>query len=407
MERIYLDYAASTPVHPKVKEAMLPYLDEKFGNAGSLHSFGRDAMAALDAAREAIAGILGAKFHEVIFTSSATEANNLALRGIVEGYRVQGSGFSKNRGAQNSTLDPSGYTLNPRIITTPIEHESIEETSRDLEEEGVEVVRLPVSKEGFVNPEDVGAALTPNTVLVSVIYGSNVIGTIQPVREVAEVVKRYRGKTGKPYPLFHTDAAQALQFLEVGVGELGVDLMSLSSQKIYGPKGAGALYISEDTLPLVSPVITGGSQEFGLRAATEDIPAIVGFSRAIELISLNKENEAERLRSLRDRLWDGLKTAHPELELNGPEPGPRRLPNNLHVYFPNHDSDELMVKFDLAGLAVSVGSACSMRSTRSSYVVKALGVDPKRASHSLRFSLGRPVTAGQIDNAISRILKLL
>jgi cysteine desulfurase len=411
MERIYLDYAASTPVHPEVKKAMLPYLDEKFGNAGSLHSFGREAMAALDAARKTVARILGAKFHEIIFTSSATEANNLVLRGIVEGYRVQGLGFGKNRGARNSTLDPSGYPLNPRIITTPIEHESIEETSRDLEKEDIEIVRLPVSREGFVNPEDVRAALTPSTVLVSVIYGSNIIGTIQPIKEIAQVIRGFKNslnpKSHTPYPLFHTDAVQALQFLDVNVVKLGVDLMTLSGHKIYGPKGAGALYISENTLPFISPITTGGSQEFGLRAATENIPAIVGFGKAVELICINKESEAERIADLRNRFWGRLKKARPELELNGPELGSRRLPNNLHIYFPGYDLDELLVKFDMAGLAVSAGSACEMRVAKSSYVLKALGFDAKRASQSLRFSLGRPTTSNDIDSAVSRILKLL
>lgn len=392
MERIYLDYAASTPVHSEVKKAIMPYLDEKFGNAGSLHSFGRDAMAALDAARESIAGVLGAKFHEVIFTSSATEANNLVLRGIVRKLNADKGKFIK-----------PPY----RIITTPIEHESVDSTLSDLEAEGIDGVRLPVSREGLIDVAALKKSLTPQTVLVSVIYGSNVVGTIQPIREIADVVREYRKKIGGPYPFFHTDAAQALQFLEMSVNKLGVDLMTLSSQKIYAPKGSGALYISENALPFVSPVITGGSQEFGLRAATENIPAIVGFGKAAELICINKESEMERITGLRNRLWQGLRGPHPELELNGPEPGERRLPNNLHIYFPNHDLDELVVKFDMAGVAVSVGSACSMRSTRSSYVVKALGFDAKRASQSLRFSLGRPTTVSEIDIAISRILKLL
>ncbi len=392
MERIYLDYAASTPVHPEVFKIIQPYFNEKFGNAGSVHSFGREAMAVLDSARESVAKTLGAKFHEIIFTSSATEANNLALRGIIKKLNVSSGKF---------VMPPY------RIITTPIEHESVQETTADLKKEGIDVVYLPVSREGFVKPEDVRAALTPNTVLVSIIYGSNVVGTIQPIKEIAEIVREYRKEIGKPYPLMHTDAAQALQFLEMNVDKLGVDLLTISSQKIYSPKGSGALYLRENALPLISPIITGGSQEFALRASTENIPAIAGFGKAIELISINKENEAIRLRDLRNRLWEGLKGARPELELNGPEFGDHRLPNNLHIYFPNHEIDELVVKFDMAGVAVSAGSACSMRSTRSSYVLKGLGFDSKRASQSLRFSLGRPTTTDQIDSAISRILKLL
>jgi cysteine desulfurase len=394
MEKIYLDYAASTPVNPEVEAAILPYLEKRFGNPGSLHSFGREAMAAVDKSREVVAGALGAKFHEIIFTSSATEANNLALRGALNKLiwkRVKGE------------VPKPPY----RIITTPIEHESIRDTAFDLEGEMVEVVQLPVSKEGFVNPKDLKEALTPSTVIVSIIHGSNVIGTVQPIKELAEIVREYRKGAGSAYPLFHTDAVQSFQFLDAKVGDLGVDMLTISSQKLYAPKGAGALYLKEDSVRHVTGVITGGSQEFGLRASTENVPAIVGFGKAVEIILRDREAEGRRVASLRDSLWDKLKKARPELEFNGPELGPKRLPNNLHVYFPNHTIDELMVKLDMAGVAASAGSACTMRSNRSSYVVEALGFDGERAASSLRFSLGRPTTQKDIDDAAERIIKSL
>lgn len=392
MERIYLDYAASTPVDPEVEKYMSVYLDEKFGNPGSLHSFGREGMAGIDGAREVLAKALGAKFHEIIFTASATEANNLAIRGVVKKLNRDGGKF----------IEPP-Y----RIITTPIEHESVQETAADLKKDGIDVVYLPVSREGLIDIKDLKEALTPNTVLVSVIYASNIIGTIQPISEIAEVVKEYRKDIGKPYPLFHTDAVQAMQFLNVWADELGADMMTVSGQKVYGPKGAGGLYINEEAFSLVSPLITGGDQEFGLRAATENVPAIVGFGKAVELIYRDKDEETRRLKDLRDRLWKGLKKARPELEINGPELGDLRLPNNLNVYFPHHDMQELVVKFDMAGVSVSAGSACSMRSTKASYVIKALGFGVGRASQSLRFSVGRPTTSDQVDSAVSRIIKLL
>lgn len=394
MEGIYLDYAASTPVNPEVEAAMLPYFDKQFGNPGSLHSFGREAMTALDGSREIVAGILGAKFHEIIFTSSATEANNLALRGTVNKLiwkRVKGD------------VPKPPY----RIITTTIEHESIIDTSMDLEGDMIEVVQLPVSKEGFVDPAALKETLTPSTVIVSIIYGSNVIGTIQPIKELVDVVREYRGKMKSPYPLFHTDAAQAFQFSDMRVGELGVDMLTASSQKIYAPKGVGVLYLKEDSVRYVARIISGGTQEFGMRAATENVPAIVGFGKAAEVIYRDKDAESKRIASLRDRFWEKLKKGHPELEFNGPPLGPGRLPNNLHVYFPNHTIDELMVKLDMAGVAASVGSACTMRSNRPSYVVKALGFDEKRSASSLRFSIGRPTTQDEIDTAAERIIKLL
>ncbi len=381
MDKIYLDYAAATPVDHRVLEAMVPYFYERFGNPGSLHSFGQEALSAIDKSRDKLAKTLGVNFRDIIFTSSATEANNLAIRGVV-----------KKSGLEN-----------PRIITSVIEHESVLDTCRELEEEGVEVVYLPVSREGFVNLSDFSKWLNKDTALVSVIYASNEIGTIQPIREIGERIKKLRDANGGSYPLFHTDAVQVVQFLDVKPNDLMVDLMTLSSQKIYGPKGAALLYAREKDF--LSPEITGGGQEFGLRSGTENVPAIVGFAKAAELIELDKEKEARRIEELRDYFWKTLKENKPEVELNGSLE--KRLPNNLNIYFPGHEAEELIIKLDLAGVAVSSGSACSSRNPEPSYVVSSLGLGESRASQSLRITLGRPVTKEEIDKSLKQIINVL
>lgn len=396
-ERIYLDYAASTPVAKEVLKAMEPYFTESFGNPGSVHYFGQRAQAAIDKARETIAKAINAKFSEIIFTSSATEANNLALRGVVKAVRPP-------------------Y----RVIISSIEHESVLDTARDLEKEGVEVIYLPVCKEGFVDIESLKKNLTKNTVLVSIIYASNEIGTIQPISAIGEVVKDFRGNN--TYPLFHTDAVQAFQFLDCDVSKLNIDLMTLSAQKIYGPKGIGALYARQATNDKrqvenssmsrvafsILPIITGGGQEYGLRSGTENVPAIVGFSKAVEWIQKNKNKETQRIKRLRDYFWRRLHAAKPELELNGPPISSNlRLPNNLNIYFPWHDAQDLLIKFDLNGVSLSAGSACSARSVKASRVVEALDLGERRAKSSLRVSFGRPTNKRQVDTALKRVINLL
>ncbi len=380
MERIYLDYAASTPVDPEVERAMRPYLGKRFGNPGSIHSFGQEAMAAVDKARETFAKILNAKFREIIFVSSATEGNNLAIRGTIKKSGIQ----------------------DPRIITSQIEHESVIETCRDLKKDGAEVIELPVSKDGFVDLDKLKVALNARTVLVSIIYASNEIGVIEPIREIAEIIADFKKKNSCQYPLFHTDAAQAFQFLEMDVKSLGVDLMTVSSQKIYGPKGASLLYARENT---IVPIITGGIQEFGLRAGTENVPAIVGFETAALLVQKNKTSEAKRIGKLRDYFWKELKKKKPELRVNGDMHN--RLVNNINVYFPKDKAEDLIIKFDLAGIAVSHGSACAGRKSEPSHAVLALGFGKERAERSLRLTLGTPTTKRQIDKAAKRIINLV
>jgi len=303
----------------------------------------------------------------------------------------------------------SANIKNPQIIISSIEHESILDTVKALEKEGVEVVYLPVSSEGLVNPDDVIKNIKDNTILVSIIYASNEIGTIQPIKEISNLIRNFRGS--KTYPLFHTDAVQALQFLDCRVEELGIDLMTMSSQKIYGPKGAGALFVKglepKGSNKLKS-IITGGGQEYDLRSGTENVPAIVGFAKALELIEKNKSIEAKRIKQLRNHLWERLKIMKPELELNGPDvDSSSRLENNLNIYFPGHEAQDLVIKLDMAGVSVSTGSACSSRSTKASYVVKALDLGEDRAKSSLRISLGRPSTLSEVDKAYEEILNLL
>jgi cysteine desulfurase len=448
-KKIYLDYAASTPMDPVVLRAMKPYFTEKFGNPGSLHSFGQEAIAAVDKSRETIAKVIGAEFREIIFTASATEANNLALRGIIKGVRGE---RLIARGESNSL--PTGYSpLVPRIIISAIEHESVLETARDLERDGVEIIYLPVNKQGIVDLKKLEESLNDQTVLVSVMYANNEIGSIQPIQEIAKIVREFRDRgqgigtrernplamSPWPCPIFHTDAAQAFRFLDCNVKNLGIDLMTLSAHKIYGPKGAGTLFVrgvrggqgvarvKNNSLPAnyspLAPLLSGGGQEYGLRSGTENVPAIVGFAKAVELVSNSRELESKRISGLRDYLWLGIKKIYPEAEINGAIDS-RFLPNIMNVYFPGHAAQDLLAKFDLNGLAVSSGSACRSRAMESSYVIEALhgrqatsdkrqgnatssmshvAVAMSRAKSSIRFSLGRPTTKGEIDAAVKII----
>ncbi len=394
MKRIYLDYAASTPVDPRVFEAMRPYFSEKFGNPGSLHSFGQEAIAAIDRARETFAKMLDADFREIIFTASATEANNLALRGVV-------------REAQKKGLQ------NPKIIVSAIEHESILETARDLERDGVELAYLSVDERGMVDSKELASSLDERTALVSVMYGNNEIGTVQPIGSIAEVLQEYKKekKRKSNYPLLHTDAAQTFQFLDCDPKKLGVDVMTLSSHKIYGPKGAGALYTRD--MKALASTTTGGGQEFDLRSGTENVPAIVGFAKAAELVTDMRDEERKHVSDLRDKLWNGIRKIVPEAERNGSGSGGGKndgagetgqtLPHILNVYFPGHNAQDILTKFDLKGLAASAGSACHSRALEPSYVIEAFGYSKERAKSSVRFSLGRPTTKEDVEDALGII----
>lgn len=411
---IYLDCAATTPLDPAVLNAMLPYFGSQppvvsrqrkprqptnqlsnqltsWGNPGSLHSFGQQASAAVFAAREEIAQALRCHYSEIIFTGGATEANNLALRGAVKQFSISNVQFPKGE--------------KPRIIISSIEHESVMATAKDLEKEGVEVVRIPVSREGIVNLKMLKEALTQYTILVSVMYANNEVGTIQPIAQMAKMIREFRSSLAANrqlptagYPLFHTDAVQAFQYLPCDVQALGVDLLTLSAHKMYGPKGIGCLYtrLSDSNL---QPVLTGGGQEFGLRSGTENVPSIVGFARAMSLAAERRTREAARVEKLRNQLWRDLKHIFPKAQLNGGMQ--KRLPNNLNVYLPGISGEQLLVSLDLQGVAVSSGSACTARSIDPSHVIMALSGDSARAKNSIRITLGRTTTGQELKNVIS------
>ncbi|MGC9598828.1 MAG: cysteine desulfurase family protein [Minisyncoccia bacterium] len=394
MKRIYLDYAASTPVDPTVLRAIAPYFSERFGNPGSLHAFGQEAIAAVDRSRETIARALGADFRQIVFIASATEANNLVLRGVVRRFQMAHdlSGARARRAA-------------PHLIVSAIEHESVLEAARDLARENVRVTYVPVGAHGIADLKKIKESLTPETALVSVMYANNEIGTMQPITEIGKIIEDFRKQVRSKestadnrFPAFHTDAAQAFQFLDCDANALGVDFMTISSHKMYGPKGAGALFVRDADMLL--PIVAGGGQEFGLRSGTENVPAIVGFAKAVELVTARRESEAKRIAALRDRLWSGLKDIFPEAETNGSENNGERLPNILNVYFPGHAAQDLLTKFDLRGLSASSGSACRSRAMESSYVVQALGHSKERAKESIRFSLGRPTTEKEVAEAL-------
>ncbi|HUT74680.1 MAG TPA: cysteine desulfurase family protein [Armatimonadota bacterium] len=368
--RVYLDHAATTPLDPRVEQAMRPYLRERFGNAGSIHSFGREARAAVDFARDKVAEVLGCAGAEVVFTGGGTEADNLALLGVAHANRARGS----------------------HVIISAFEHHAVMEAALLLEGLGFEVSRLPVTADGMVEPQALAAAMRDDTILVSVMLVNNEVGTIQPVPELAGIA-RERGA------YFHTDAVQAAGAAAVNVRALGVDLLSLSGHKFYGPKGVGALYVRAGTR--IAPIMRGGDQERELRPGTENVPGIVGFAAALELAEHLRESETARLTALRDRLVSGVLGAIPGARLNGGRT--LRVAANANFAFEGVSGETLVVKLDLLGIAASSGSACAAASIESSHVLRAMGLSKPLAQSALRLTLGRDTTEGDVD----RLLELL
>lgn len=370
---IYLDYHATTPMDPEVFRTMTPYFMEVFGNAASRnHEFGWTAEAAVEKARAQVAKLIGASDKEIIFTSGATESDNLAILGIAEMYKEKGK----------------------HIITSPIEHKAILDTCHHLEKQGFEITFVPVDQYGMVTADAVRAAIRPDTILVSVMAANNEIGTINPITEIGKVC-REKGV------FFHTDAVQALGKFPVNVDKMNVDLMSLTAHKIYGPKGIGALYVRRKNPRVrVAPLIHGGGHERGMRSGTLNVPSIVGFGKAAELAVQNMETEIPRIRKLRERLWDGLRAELDEIYINGHPT--ERLPNNLNVSFAFVEGESLMM--GMKELAVSSGSACTSASLEPSYVLKAIGVGEDLAHTSIRFGLGRFTTEAEIDYAIEKVV---
>lgn len=373
----------------------------------------------MDGAREKIAELLGAGFREIIFTASATEANNLALRGtlkaIMQNAKVKSQNYNSKhksklaqQGADPLSFDFCDLSFRPRILVSAIEHESILETARDLERSGIEAVYLPVDKSGKVSLNKLKQALNERTILISVMYANNELGAVQPIAEISNIVRNFKKlKLQNPnskYPLVHTDAVQAFQYLDCDVNRLGIDMMTLSGHKIYGPKGIGIIYVRNPLLTTncLLPIITGGGQEFGLRSGTENVPFIVGMAEAIELAAKARKKEAKRISCLRDYLLRGLKKIYPKVEVNGSPD----LPNILNLYFPDYPANELVTRLDIMGIAVGTGSACASRTPEASHVLRALGFSEMRAKRSIRISLGRPVSKTQIDIFLKRAKNL-
>jgi len=370
---VYLDFHATTPVDPRVLESMLPYFSDRFGNAASKqHAYGWEAQKAVDAARAAIASAIGASPAEIVFTSGASESNNLAIKGIAHARRGRGD----------------------HIITAASEHKSVLDSCKCLEKDGYRVTALGVDAEGFVDLDQLRAAITERTILISIMAANNEIGVLQPLAEIAAIAQE-RGV------VFHTDAAQAAGKVPIDVRTAAVDLLSLTAHKCYGPKGAGALYVRRRKPRLeLQCQIDGGGHENGLRSGTLNVPGIVGLGRALELCCEEMPAESARLSAMRDRLFDGLKRNLDGVRLNGPSSS-RRLPHNLHVSFDDIEGEALLMA--LGDLAVSTGSACSSGSQAPSHVLRAIGAVGDRAGASIRFGLGRPTTDDDIDFAIDRV----
>jgi len=370
-KRVYLDYAATTPVDPRVIKSMRPFWSEKFGNTVSLHSFGREAKAALENSRKKIADLIKAKSSEIVFTCSATESNNLALKGVVE------SSGKKH------------------IVISSIEHPCIMNSAEWLKGQGVEITKVSVDKYGFVNPLDVEKAITKNTALVSVIHASNEIGAIEPIKEIGKICR------AKGVP-FHTDAAQTFGKLLIDVNKMNIDLLTACSHKIYGPKGAACLFIRQGVG--LNPILHGGGQEFGIRSSSVNVSAIVGFAKAAELAEKEMESENRRLISLRDkiisralRIKGAYLTGHSE----------KRLPNSASFYFSFVEGESIILHLDLAGIASSTGSACSSQKLEPSHVLLAIGLKPEQAHGSLRVSLGRFTTEQEVDYFLKVLPKVI
>ncbi|HXK32169.1 MAG TPA: cysteine desulfurase NifS [Candidatus Paceibacterota bacterium] len=364
VKKIYLDYASTTPVDPRVLRVMLPYFNKKFGNSMSLYSFGQEAKEALEESREKVASFINAKPNEIIFTGSATESNNLALKGIAFANRKRGN----------------------HIIISSIEHHCIMESAKWLKSQGFEVVSLPVDKYGLIDPQDVKKKINKKTILVSIIHASNEIGTIQPIKEIGKIC-REKGV------YFHTDAVQSFGKIPIDVNKMNVDLLSASSHKMYGPKGAACLYVRKGTM--IEPILHGGGQESGLRSSTINVPATVGFAAACKIAKKEMEKEGMRVIKLRDKLIKGILSKIPGSHLNGhPE---NRLPNNANFWFKGVEGESIIIQLDLLGIAASTGSACSSVKLEPSHVLMAMGLKHEQAHGSLRLTLGRWTKESEID----------
>jgi cysteine desulfurase len=378
-KRIYLDYAATTPVDPRVLKATLPYFSDKFGNTMSLHSFGQEMKQVLEESREVVADLIKAKPQEIIFTSSGTESNNLALKGIALASLRGRSGFANQKKGRH-------------IIISSIEHPCVMESAKWLKTQGFEITKLPVDRYGLINPKDVKKAIRKETILVSIIHGNNEIGTIQNIEEIGKICREK-----KVY--FHTDATQSFGKIPIDVNKMNIDLLTANSHKMYGPKGAALLFIREGTK--IEPILHGGGHEAGLRSSTVNVPAIVGFAEAVKICKKVMKKESQRLTRLRNKLINGVLSKIPDSHLNGHPT--KRLPNNANFWFAGVEGESIVIQLDLLGIAASTGSACSSVKLEPSHVLLAIGLKHAEAHGSLRLSLGRWTT----EKDINYVLKVL
>lgn len=374
MERIYLDYAATTPVDPRVLEAMEPFFTDAFGNPSSIHSFGQEARKAVEGARETLASFLGAKTDEIVFNSGGTESNNTAVFGVAHALKDKGN----------------------HIITSSIEHHAVLEACRFLENQGYQVTYIPVDETGLINPDDVKKAITKQTILITIMHANNEIGTIEPIEEIAHIAREAN-------VYIHADTVQTVGHIPVDVNKLGVDLLSLSAHKFYGPKGVGALYIRKGAK--ISRFLHGGDQERGRRASTLNVSGIVGLGKAVELCRDKMDEEAEFQSALRDRMIGQIAQKISDSRLNG-HPN-RRLPNNVNLTLSFIEGESILLNLDLLGIAASTGSACTSSSLEPSHVLLAIGLPHELAHGSLRITMGRWTKKTDIDYLLENLPRVV
>jgi len=374
MKKIYLDYAATTPVHPEVIKAMGVFFSEKYGNPSSLHSIGQEAKRAMEQARSGVARALGAQPEEIIFTSGGTESDNFAIKGVAYAMASKGN----------------------HIITSKIEHHAVLETCHFLQLQGFEVTFLPVDSYGLIDPDDVKRAITGKTILVSVMHANNEIGTIEPIEEISKIC-------GEKGVYLHTDAVQSFGSLDTHVDRLGVDLLSISAHKFYGPKGVGVLYIRKGTR--ISSLIHGGAQEWNKRASTHNVPGIVGLGKAVQLAMAEQNERVKHSLYLRDMLIKSVLDAIEDTRLNGHPK--KRLPNNCHVIVKYVEGESMLLKLDAVGIAVATGSACSSGSLEPSHVLLSIGISPEDAHGSLRLTVGRLTREEDINYTNEQLPKVV
>jgi cysteine desulfurase len=383
MKKIYLDYAATSPVEPQVLKAMEPYFNRKFGNPNSVHSWGQEARSAMEQSRKQVADFFKAQTQEIIFLSGATEANNLAVKGAVQAWQKQNPGKTAH------------------LIVSPIEHHCVLDTVLGLKNQGIKITWLKTDKYGLVDLKQIKNSIQKNTVLVSVIFGNNEVGTIQPILKIGEIIKNVKNKQG--YPYFHTDAVQAVQYLKINVKLMAIDLFSASAHKFYGPKGVGFLFCKKGVS--LNKQLQGGSQEHNLRAGTENVPGIIGLAKALELIKTNNFKESQRLKSLRDDFIEKITTTIPKAKLTGHSQ--KRLPHIASFVMPGAEGEAMLLHLDSKGIAASSGSACTSGKLEPSHVLLSMGVKPEAAHSSLRFSLGKNTNKRDLEYTGENLAKIV